>query len=208
MNPVPAPRLVLASASPARLTWLRQAGIEPSVIVSGVDESTVDEPVPARLALRLAELKAEAVAERIEPGPLVLGCDTILEYAGEIYGKPADAETAVTRWKRMRGGTGVLHTGHCLIDTATGCRAAEPADTLVRFGQLSDAEIAAYVATGEPLRVAGAFTIDGMGGPFVESVDGDPGTVIGLSLPLLRRLLATLGIPITDLWTTKESHHG
>lgn len=205
MSPVPTPRLVLASASPARLARLRAAGIEPTVTVSGVDESAVTEPVPGRLALRLAELKAEAVARRIEPGPLVLGCDSILEYAGEIHGKPDDPEDAVARWKRMRGGTGVLHTGHCLIDTASGRQVAESADTLVRFGQVSDAEIAAYVATGEPLRMAGAFTIDGIGGAFVEGVDGDPGTVIGLSLPLLRRLLAHLDLSITDLWTTFPS---
>ncbi|MGH3646845.1 MAG: Maf family protein [Micromonosporaceae bacterium] len=208
MDPLPAPRLVLASASPARLARLRRAGIEPVVVVSGADESAVTEPVPGRLALRLAELKAEAVAARIEPGPLVLGCDSVLEYAGEIYGKPDDAEDAVARWKRMRGGTGVLHTGHCLIDTATGRRAAQPADTLVRFAPVSDAEIAAYVATGEPLRVAGGFTIDGIGGPFVEGVDGDPGTVIGLSLPLLRRLLGELGLSITDLWTTTGEPDG
>ncbi|MGH3737096.1 MAG: Maf family protein [Micromonosporaceae bacterium] len=200
MEPVANRRLVLASASPARLARLRAAGIEPAVTVSGVDESSVTEPVPGRLALHLAERKAEAVAAGTEPGPLVLGCDSVLEYAGEIYGKPDDAEDAVARWKRMRGGTGVLHTGHCLIDTASGRRVAESADTLVRFASVTDAEIAAYVATGEPLRVAGAFTIDGIGGAFVEGVDGDPGTVIGLSLPLLRRMLGQLDLSITDLW--------
>jgi septum formation protein len=201
------PRLVLASASPARLATLRSAGIEPDVIVSGVDESTVTEPAPGRLSLTLAQSKARAVAALpAASGALVLGCDSVLEFDGEVYGKPADAEDAVARWKRMRGRTGVLHTGHCLISPAG--EAAAVADTLVRFADVTDAEIAAYVATGEPLQVAGGFTIDGLGGPFVEGVDGDPGTVVGLSLPLLRRLLGRLGVPITDLWnsTTKESH--
>lgn len=203
MSAVPPPRLVLASASPARRALLRSAGIDPEVIVSGVDESTVSEPVPGRLALRLARLKAADVAARLVPGPLVLGCDSVLEFDGECYGKPSDPEDAVSRWKRMRGRTGVLHTGHCLIDTGTDRTVAEVADTLVRFGEVDDAEIAAYVATGEPLRVAGAFTIDGLGGAFVDGVDGDPGTVVGLSLPLLRRLLGRLGISITSLWSCR-----
>jgi septum formation protein len=203
------PRLVLASASPARLATLRSAGIEPEVIVSGVDESTVTEPTPGRLSLTLARLKARAVAAQpIASEALVLGCDSVLEFDGEVYGKPADPEDAVARWKRMRGRTGVLHTGHCVV-SPTG-EASAVADTLVRFAEITDAEIAAYVATGEPMRVAGAFTIDGLGGPFVEGIDGDPGTVVGLSLPLLRRLLGQLGVPITDLWnsTTKESYRG
>ncbi|MQA26829.1 MAG: septum formation inhibitor Maf [Micromonosporaceae bacterium] len=195
------PRLVLASDSPARLATLRAAGIEPSVIVSGVDESRVAESDPTRLSLRLARMKAEAVAALPEAaGTLVLGCDSVLEFDGEVHGKPDTAEDAVARWKRMRGRVGVLHTGHCLIDVDSGREAAAVADTEVRFGEITDAEIAAYVATGEPLRVAGAFTIDGRGGPFVDGVNGDPGTVIGLSLPLLRRLLGQLGIAITDLW--------
>jgi septum formation protein len=122
-----------------------------------------------------------------------------------VYGKPADPGDAVTRWRRMRGRTGTLHTGHCLIDTAAGRTTSAVADTVVRFADISDAEIAAYVATGEPLAVAGGFTIDGIGGPFVEGVQGDPGTVIGLSLPLLRRLLARFGIPITALWSRRAS---
>ena len=195
------PRLVLASASPARRAMLRAAGIEPIVVVSGVDESVVVEPDPARLSLRLATLKAEAVVALPEAaGGLVLGCDSVLEFDGEVYGKPDTAEDAIARWKRMRGRAGALHTGHCLIEADTGRVAAEVVDTEVRFGDITDAEIAAYVATGEPLRVAGAFTIDGLGGPFVEGVTGDPGTVVGLSLPLLRRLLRQLGVAITDLW--------
>ncbi|HEX5565510.1 MAG TPA: Maf family protein [Streptomyces sp.] len=194
-------RLVLASQSPARLGLLRQAGMAPEVIVSGVDEDAIDVPVPGELALRLAEAKAEAVAGRAEAaGALVVGCDSVLELDGQPLGKPADAEEATARWKAMRGRTGVLHTGHCVVDSVTGRRVSATASTAVRFGEPTDAEIAAYVASGEPLRVAGAFTLDGRSAPFVEGIDGDHGNVIGLSLPLLRRLLAELGVGITELW--------
>lgn len=192
------PRLVLASASPARLATLRSAGFDPEVVVSEVDESRVTGP-PADVALTLAVLKATAVAER-QPTGLVLGCDSVLELDGEAYGKPRDADDAVRRWHLMRGRSGILHTGHCLIDTASGRNVSEVASTTVYFGNLSDAEIEAYVATGEPLRVAGAFTIDGLGGPFVERIDGDPHNVVGLSLPLLRRLLHVVGVPVIALW--------
>ncbi|MEU3354352.1 nucleoside triphosphate pyrophosphatase [Streptomyces sp. NPDC037389] len=200
-NRNPSRRLVLASRSPARLGLLRQAGLAPEVIVSGVDEDALDAPTPAELALVLAEAKAAAVAARPEAaGTLVVGCDSVLELDGQALGKPADAEEATARWKSMRGRAGVLRTGHCVIDTTTGRRASATASTTVRFGEPSDAEIAAYVASGEPLHVAGAFTLDGRSAPFVEGIDGDPGNVIGLSLPLLRRLLAELGVGITDLW--------
>ncbi|MET9424437.1 nucleoside triphosphate pyrophosphatase [Streptomyces sp. NPDC006540] len=195
------PRLVLASASPARLNLLRQAGLAPDVIVSGVDEDALTAPTPAELALVLAEAKAAAVAARPEAaGALLIGCDSVLELDGEALGKPADAEEATARWKAMRGRTGVLQTGHCVIDTVTGRRASATASTTVRFGEPTDAEIAAYVASGEPLYVAGAFTLDGRSAPFIDGIEGDPGNVIGLSLPLLRRLLAELGVSITDLW--------
>ncbi|MFF4221972.1 Maf family protein [Streptomyces abikoensis] len=201
-NHTPSRRLVLASQSPARLGLLRQAGLAPEVIVSGVDEDALDAPTPGELALVLAEAKAAAVAERESAaGALVVGCDSVLELDGQALGKPADAEEATARWKSMRGRAGVLRTGHCVVDTATGRRASATASTTVRFGEPSDAEIAAYVASGEPLHVAGAFTLDGRSAPFVEGIDGDPGNVIGLSLPLLRRLLAELGVGITDLWT-------
>ncbi|MFJ3101380.1 Maf family protein [Streptomyces sp. NPDC086835] len=195
------PRLVLASASPARLNLLRQAGLAPDVIVSGVDEDALTAPTPAELALVLAEAKAAAVAARPEAaGALLIGCDSVLELDGEALGKPADAEEATARWKAMRGRTGVLQTGHCVIDTVTGRRASATASTTVRFGEPTDDEIAAYVASGEPLYVAGAFTLDGRSAPFIDGIEGDPGNVIGLSLPLLRRLLAELGVSITDLW--------
>lgn len=204
MNPMTAPRrrLVLASASPARLGLLRQAGLAPEVVVSGVDEDAISAPTPGELALVLAEAKAASVAARPEAADaLVIGCDSVLELDGQALGKPADAEDATARWKSMRGRSGILRTGHCVIDTATGRRASATASTTVRFGEPTDTEIAAYVATGEPLHVAGAFTLDGRSAPFVDGIDGDPGNVIGLSLPLLRRLLADLGTPITDLWT-------
>lgn len=193
--------MILASASPARLAMLRSAGLAPEVIVSGVDETAVSAGTAAALCGELARRKATAVADRpAAAGALVLGCDSVLEYEGETWGKPADAADATARWRRMRGGTGTLHTGHHLVDTRTGGTAGAVAATTVRFADISDAEIDAYVATGEPLAVAGAFTIDGRGGPFVSGVDGDPGTVVGVSLPLLRTLLATLGVAITDLW--------
>ena len=194
-------RLVLASASPARLGLLRQAGLAPEVIVSGVDEDALSAPTPAELALVLAEAKATSVAARPEAaGALVVGCDSVLELDGQAHGKPADAEEATARWKSMRGRTGILQTGHCVIDTASGRRASRTASTTVRFGSPTDAEVAAYVASGEPLHVAGAFTLDGRSAPFVDGIDGNHGNVIGLSLALLRTLLGELDVSITDLW--------
>lgn len=195
--------LVLASASPARLQTLRHAGIEPVVIVSGVDESQLDGLPPAELALQLAELKCAAVAARDEvpAGALVLGCDSVLDLDGEALGKPGDPAEAVRRWQAMRGRSGILHTGHCLRDTATGRVAAATASTTVHFADVTDEEVAAYVATGEPLAVAGAFTVDGLGGAFVTGIEGDHHNVVGVSLPLVRDLAAELGHSWTDLWT-------
>jgi septum formation protein len=195
-------RLVLASASPARLATLRSAGLDPVVIVSGVDESQLDGLPPAELALQLAELKCAAVAERgdLPAGALVLGCDSVLELDGEALGKPADAAEATRRWQAMRGRSGVLHTGHCLRDGATDRVAAATASTTVHFAEVTDDEIAAYVATREPLHVAGAFTVDGLGGAFVTGIEGDHHNVVGVSLPLVRELAAELGHPWTDLW--------
>jgi septum formation protein len=201
--------LVLASASPARLATLRAAGIEPTVAVSAVDEPAVlaaagDVP-PAEAVLLLARAKARDVAPG-HAGALVLGCDSMLEIDGRVLGKPADAAEAAGRWRAMRGRSGRLHSGHWLVDRreeAAGEAAEDGATstTVVHFADVSDAEIDAYVATGEPLWVAGAFTIDGLGGPFVEGIEGDHHGVVGLSLPLLRTLLAARGVPITDLWT-------
>jgi septum formation protein len=196
-------QLVLASASPARLATLRSAGVEPVVIVSGVDESQVEGLPPAELALQLAELKCAAVAgrEELPEDALVLGCDSVLELEGESFGKPRDADDAAARWRMMRGRSGVLHTGHSLRDTSSGRVAAATASTTVHFADVTDDEIATYVATGEPLSVAGAFTVDGKGGAFVTGIEGDHHNVVGLSLPLVRELTAELGRSWTDLWT-------
>ncbi|WP_246222470.1 Maf family protein [Phytoactinopolyspora limicola] len=207
-------RLLLASTSPARLATLRSAGIEPVVHPPGVDEElflaeaeTRFGPLaPVDVALTLARAKSEAVSSTVSGDILVLGCDSVLEFDKQLFGKPADAAQAVQRWRLMRGGSGILHTGHWLVDVrspadgGTGGAIGASASTHVHFADLTDDEIDTYVATGEPLRVAGAFTIDGLGGPFIASLEGDHHNVIGLSLPLLRNLLADLGVAITDLW--------
>jgi septum formation protein len=193
-------RIVLASASTARLSVLRGAGLDPEVVVSGVDESAFTATTAAELAGLLAQAKAAAVARGQADG-LVIGCDSLLDLDGRALGKPASANAAAARWREMSGRTGTLVTGHCVINAATGQRAAAVAATRVHFGCPSEEEIAAYVASGEPLAVAGAFTLDGRGGWFVDGIDGDYGTVLGVSLPLLRRLLAELGVSLTSLWT-------
>ncbi len=199
--------LVLASASPARLSTLRRAGIRPSVVVSGVDEDAVlDGAVrthgplePADVALLLARAKCGAVAAE-QHDTLVLGCDSVLELDGEVHGKPVDAAEALARWQRMRGRSGVLHTGHWLRDErspaagGTGATFGATASTTVHFAQLTDDEIGAYIASGEPLDVAGAFTVDGLGGAFVTGIEGDHHNVVGISLPVLRELLAEIGV--------------
>ena len=199
-------RLVLASQSPARLATLRSAGLEPEVVVSGVDESQLHIADPALLAVELARLKAAAVADRLAPSPgdhvvLVVGCDSVLELDGEVHGKPSSPQEATSRWRRMRGRTGVLHTGHCVVQLAGSRRElSRDARTVVHFADLTDDEIAAYVGTGEPLRVAGAFTLDGLGGAYVTGIEGDPHTVVGIGLPLLRDMLRELGHEWHTLW--------
>ena len=180
-------RFVLASASPARLETLRRAGVEPEVIVSGVDESGVTAPDTAALVDELAWRKASAVAGQVD-GALVLGCDSLLELDGRSLGKPTGLDDARERWRAMRGRIGVLHTGHALL-APNGRSLRATAATTVSFANASDDEIDLYCATGEPLAVAGAFTIDGLGGWFVEAIDGDHHNVVGLSLPLLRTML-------------------
>lgn len=235
--PVPADaptsyRLVLASASSARLTVLRRAGVDAEVLVSAVDEDAVvaaalreDPDLSAgQIALLLARAKCEDVVRRL-PRPadrvVVLGCDSLLEHTGQRYGKPVDVAQARDRWRKLRGTEGLLHTGHWLVAPAdgratgavevgaaprpqvgsAGSELGAVASTTVRFANIDDHTLEAYLATGEPLAVAGGFTIDGLGGPFIEGVVGDHHNVIGLSLPLLRRLLADFGIPWTSLWS-------
>lgn len=204
---MPAVDLVLGSASPARLALLRAAGIDPRVVVSDVDEDAVAAALgtddPAAVVLALARAKADAVAGRVgapSTTTLVLGCDSLFTIDGVTWGKPSDAAEAVARIRSMRGRSGTLRTGHHLLDPVAGRSASGVEATTVRFGPMSDAEVEAYVASGEPLRVAGSFTLDGRSAPFVDGIEGDHTNVVGLSLPLLRRLLGELGLSVTDLW--------
>jgi septum formation protein len=193
--------LLLASASPARRRLLEQAAIPHRVQVSGVDEDAIHHADPAQLVQSLAKAKAEAVQSQLEasgdaddPISAVLGCDSVLSVDGEVFGKPADAVEAMARWKRMRGHWGELHTGHCLLPGPAAAAGSQQrcvcVTTRVLFSPLTDAEIAAYVDTGEPLQCAGGFALEGRGGSCVERLDGCYSNVIGLSLPLLRRWLA------------------
>ena len=198
---------MLASASPARLETLTRAGLSPRVVVSGVDEDAFSADSVAELVAVLARAKAEDVAATLAARDdaaadvLVVGCDSLLELDGDPLGKPASATEAVLRWRAMRGRTGHLHTGHHVVRLGPSPGTASGVETTaVAFAELSDAEIEAYVATGEPLRVAGAFTIDGLGGAYVTSVSGDPHAVVGISLPLLRELFGRLGVPWHTLW--------
>jgi septum formation protein len=210
-------RIVLASASPARLATLRAAGISPEVMVSDVDEDLLTQragsPTPTELVALLARAKAAAVVQRLRSGDsaqdtVVIGCDSMLEIDGRALGKPASAQEAVARWRQMRGRTGVLRTGHALARLG-GARPdggapppalVEVSSTLVRFADITDSEIEAYVGTGEPLHVAGAFTLDGVGGWFITGVEGDHHGVVGISLPLVRLMLLRLGVSVVDLW--------
>jgi septum formation protein len=192
--------LVLASQSPARLATLRAAGLAPEVVVSGVDESAVALTDPAELSLELARRKATAVAPLAGEDALVVGCDSVLELDGAAHGKPGSATEAVARWGQMRGRSGVLHTGHWVVDTRSGRSLGRGARTTVHFAPLSDDEVEAYVGSGEPLHVAGAFTLDGLGGAYVTGIEGDPHNVVGISLPLLRELLGELDVAWHSLW--------
>ena len=214
--------LILGSASPARLATLQRAGVRPYVLVSELDEDLiVAEAIsrygalaPQDVALLLARAKCETITRLmtdvscpadVPVGALVLGCDSVLERDGEVHGKPADEAEAIARWKRMRGRSAVLHTAHWLIDdrdaddNGTGATMGAVASTIVHFAKVSNEEISAYVASGEPLKVAGAFTIDGLGGPFVSGIEGDHHNVVGISLPLLREMLGEINLSWFEL---------
>lgn len=214
-------RFVLASQSPARLGVLRSAGFDPSVVVSGVDEDAVaaslTDPAPVELVRALAVAKAEAVHETLagihgdhagHADMVIVGCDSMLSIDGEMVGKPHTPEAARERWASMAGKTGELLTGHSIIRVENGEKTKEASGTegtTVRFGTPSQEEIEAYIASGEPLQVAGGFTLDGRGGWFIEGIDGDFSSVIGISLPLTRRLLTEVGVSVIDLWTRPAS---
>lgn len=193
------PPFVLASASPARRRLLQMAGIEPIVRVSDFDESQVKLSNPQQLVNTLAQSKAQMVASQFESA-LIMGFDSVLDVNGEIYGKPADANEAIARWHKMSGMVGELYTGHALIDLVQNQTSVHCQITRVYFAQMSDRAIKAYVATGEPLKCAGGFALEGRGGLFVEKIEGCHSNIIGLSLPLLRQMLSQLGYDVTDFW--------
>ena len=193
------PSFVLASASPARRRLLQTVGIKSIVRASDLDESQIQISEPAQLVTTLAQCKAETVAPQFESA-LIMGCDSVLSLNGEIHGKPANTAEAIARWQIMQGNFGDLYTGHALIDLTQNRTIVKSQVTRVYFAQMSNKAINAYVATGEPLKCAGAFALEGFGSLFVEKIEGCHSNVIGLSLPLLRRMLAELEYDVTDFW--------
>lgn len=201
-------RLILASASPARLSVLQAAGVDPQVLVSEVDEDAMTASMngqhPTDIVVALAVAKAADVGARLDvPDAVVVGCDSMLLVDGGLVGKPGSVAVARKRWREMAGSTAALFTGHAVVRYADGSQVASAEDvecTSVHFATPTDDELDAYLATGEPLGVAGGFTIDGRGGWFVDGVDGDPSNVIGISLPMTRKLLAKVGVSVSDLW--------
>jgi len=194
-------QLILASSSSSRLRLLESAGITPIVLVSGVDEEAAELVLlsPSELVIALAILKAHTVKEKAPKDSLILGCDSTFEFNGESLGKPGTRENAIARCKKLSGKSGYLHTGHCLIDLKQGIELSERSTAKIQFAQMSDAEIIDYVDSGEPLNVAGGFTLDGLSAPFITNIEGDPSGIIGLSLPLLRKMIISLGYSWPDL---------
>jgi septum formation protein len=194
-------QLILASSSSSRLRLLESAGITPIVLVSGVDEEAAElvSLSPPELVIALAILKAHTVKEKAPKDSLILGCDSTFEFNGESLGKPGTRENAIARCKKLSGKSGYLHTGHCLIDLKQGIELSERSTAKVQFAQMSDTEIIDYVDSGEPLNVAGGFTLDGLSAPFITNIEGDPSGIISLSLPLLRKMIISLGYSWPDL---------
>ena len=200
-------RVVLASKSEARRRALLQAGVDVDVVVSGFDETTIQDPSPSSLCTRLAEAKGLSVARQLpDRQVVVLAGDTVLEIEGRAHGKPRSQQAAVALWRRLRGHTAVLHTGHHVMVRRDGAEQSQLRErsTTINFADLPDDEIEAYAATGEPIDVAGGFSINGRGGAFVTSIVGDPYNVIGISLPLVRQMLIDLGVPWHTLWTRPD----
>lgn len=194
-------QIILASSSTSRLRLLESAGIKPKVIISGVDEEAQEllSLSPAELVIALAILKAHTVKDKAPADSLIIGCDSTFEFDGKSLGKPGRRENAINRCKELSGKSGYLHTGHCLIDLRQGIELSERSTSKVQFAQMSDEEIIDYVDSGEPLHVAGGFTLDGLSAPFITNIEGDPSGIIGLSLPLLRKMIISLGYSWPEL---------
>ena len=194
-------QIILASSSPSRLRLLESVGIKPEVIVSGIDEESpeFDSLSPSDLVIKLASLKANAVKSRAPINSLIIGCDSTFEFNGKSLGKPLNRENAIERSKLLSGKFGYLHTGHCIIDVKNGKEINKLSSAKVQFAEMTNGEIVDYVDSGEPLNVAGGFTLDGLSAPFITSIEGDPSGIIGLSLPLLRNMVMSLGYSWLDI---------